>query len=131
MMTKMRLTVVKRGERSLTPERMEAFAEAYREMARLKSRPAAPSDGMGGITKRLDLAAETRRYAENFAKEENELRFWVGCTDLPSLRAAVWMLEAFRITCSGGYAALHHPTLVPKLLELAAREYERAYTVKT
>ena len=53
--------------------KLERFAEAYKMMAELGYRPAAPSDGFGGITVpyvELEVDIEAREYAQRFAAEE-------------------------------------------------------------
>jgi hypothetical protein len=106
--------------------KLERFAEAYRMMAELGYRPAAPSDGFGGIVvplPELEVSVEAREYAQRFAEEEDSGQFWAGCTDYTFNRAAVLALEAFRLM-NGGRP--ENPELVPAMLRKAAEEYERA-----
>lgn len=103
----------------------QRLAEAYRAMASLGYRPAAPSDGFGGITvpeRELELDVEAREYGQRFLKEEDNGVYWAGCTDFRSLRAAIWALEAFRLMNAGSFGG---EAIVPRLLRMAAEEYER------
>ena len=112
--------------------KLERFAEAYKMMAELGYRPAAPSDGYGGITipsAELEVDIEAREYAEWFAAQEDTGEFPAGCTDYTSNRAAVLAFEAFRLMNAGlfwGSDTENGPKLVPTLLRMAAEEYERA-----
>ncbi len=104
-------------------------------MAALGYRPQAPSDGFGTITaplQELDPDEEALAYARRFIAEENTDQYWAGCTHYEFNRAAVWALEAFRLMNAGRLwvgespeRAEHARSLVPKLLRLAADEYER------
>lgn len=107
--------------------KLQRFAEAYKMLAELGYRPAAPNDGFGHITvpqAELDLDQEAREYARRFAKEEDTDHFWAGCTDYTSNRAAVLALEAFRLMNAG---RLQDQSIVPKLLRKAAEEYEQEW----
>jgi hypothetical protein len=110
----------------------ERIAEAYKMMATLGYRPAAPSDGFGNITvpyAELKLDVEAREYAKRFIAEEDTAQYWAGSTHYSFNRAAVLALEAFRLMNNG---RIWEPgdekgaELVPKLLRMAAEEYERA-----
>ena len=104
-------------------EKWQRLAEAYRAMASLGCRPAAPSDGLGGISvPELESDAEAREYGQRFLKEEDKGVYWAGCTDFRSLRAAIWALEAFRLMNAGSFGG---EAIVPRLLRMAAEEYER------
>jgi hypothetical protein len=111
----------------MKPE-FDRLREAYLNMAqRANYRPAAPSDGCGGIflTKRelgdLDrLAREADDYAQNFLKEEDTRRFWIGCADFAANRALVYTVEAARLLCAGKPARPFALTL----LEMAKAEIE-------
>jgi hypothetical protein len=112
--------------------KLERLAEAYLMLAELGYRPAAPSDGFGGITvphAELEVSIEAREYARRFVAEEDSDRYYAGCTDYTFNRAAVLALEAFRLM-NGGSFWRHDdergPKLVPALLRKAAEEYERA-----
>jgi hypothetical protein len=113
--------------------KLERFAEAYKMMAELGYRPAAPSDGFGNVTvprAELDLDAEARAYAERFAAEEDTDQYWAGCTHYEFNRAALLALEAFRLMNSGRLWVGHEENpkargLVPAMLRKAAEEYER------
>jgi hypothetical protein len=107
--------------------------EAYQAMAELGYRPKAPSDGFGNITvplSQLDLEAEVRRYSEDFTAEEDKGLYQAGCTNGSSMKAAIWTLEAFRLMNGGIFWDLDDDKgrqLVPKLLRMAAEEYEQAH----
>ena len=106
-------------------EKWQRMAEAYRGMASLGYRPAAPSDGFGGITvpeRELEVDIEGREYSQRFLQEEDKGVYRAGCTDFRSLRAAIWALEAFRLMNAGSFGG---ETIVPRLLRMAAEEYER------
>ncbi len=106
-------------------EKWHRMTEAYRGMASLGYRPAAPSDGFGGITvpkRELEVDIEGREYGQRFLREEDEGLYLAGCTDFRSLRAAIWALEAFRLMNAGNFGG---KTIVPRLLRMAAEEYER------
>lgn len=94
-------------------------------MSALGYRPGAPSDGFGGITvpiRELDTDVEGREYCERFLQEEHSGVYFAGVTDFRSLRSAIWALEAFRLMCAGNFGG---EEIVPKLLRMAAEEYER------
>src|SRR5947207_2061319 len=105
--------------------KLERFAEAYKMMAELGYRPAAPSDGVGGITvpyPELEVNIEAREYAERFQAEEESDSYFAGCTDYTFNRAAVLALEAFRLMNGGRFwrmGAETGPELVPTLLRKA------------
>jgi hypothetical protein len=102
----------------------QRIREAYVEMAnRAKYRPAAPSDGFGGIHLSDDqlkdpgrLLAEAGKYAEAFIKEEDARFFFLGCSDCRTNRALVYAIEASRLLCAP------EPGLALKLLEMAVAE---------
>ena len=112
--------------------KQERFAEAYKMLAEFGYRPAAPSDGFGGITvpaRELDLDIEAREYARRFEAEEDTDHYFGGCTDYVSNRAAILALEAFRLMNGGRFWDRDDPkgpTIVPGMLRKAAEEYERA-----
>lgn len=110
-------------------EKWKRIVEAYRGIASLGYRPAAPSDGFGNITvpeRELHVDVEGREYGQRFLQEEEAGAYWAGCTDLRSLRAAIWALEAFRLMNAGGFGG---EAIVPKLLRMAAEEYEQEMEV--
>src|SRR5919197_1341109 len=106
--------------------KLERFAEAYKMMAELGYRPAAPSDGFGGITvpyAELEVGVEAREYARRFEAEEDTDKYWAGCTHYEFNRAAVLALEAFRLMNGGRFWGLDEekgPELVPALLRKVA-----------
>src|ERR1051326_1989416 len=99
------------------------IAEAYKMMAELHYRPAAPSDALGHITvptRELDLDREAQEGAQRFIDEENSGKYSAGVTDWTFSRAAVLALEAFRLA---NYGLLDGPggvELVPAMLRKAA-----------
>jgi hypothetical protein len=106
-------------------QQWQRIVEAYRAMAILRYRPAAPSDGFGGITvptEELDVDIEAREYSRRFLKEEDDGAYWAGVTDFRSLRAAIWTLESLRLMNAGEFGG---EAIVPKLLRMAAEEYEQ------
>jgi len=105
----------------------ERIREAYLLMAKAGYRPAAPGDGVGGISlTRSQLAdptrleTEARVYADSFIKEENECRFWIGCADSKRTQALVYAIEASRLLCGMDSAV----PFAGKLLRLALGEIE-------
>lgn len=112
--------------------KLERFVEAYKMMAEMGYRPAAPSDGLGGIAvpyAELEVDIEAKEYASRFAAEEDSNTYYAGCTDYRFNRAAVLALEAFRLMNAGMFWRPDQeqgPELVPALLRKAAEEYERA-----
>jgi hypothetical protein len=112
--------------------KLERLADAYKMMAALGYRPAAPSDGFGSITipeAELEVEIEAREYAHRFVAEEDTDHYFAGCTDYVFNRAAVLALEAFRLMNAGRCwrrGSDTGPELVPARLRQAAAEYERA-----
>ena len=109
----------------VSDEKWERIGDAYRGMASLGYRPGAPSDGFGGVTvpeAELEVGIEGRHYAHQFLEEEDKGVYRAGCTDLRSLRAAIWALEALRLMNAGSFGG---EAIVPGLLRMAAEEYER------
>lgn len=112
--------------------RVDRFASAYRMLADLGYRPAAPGDGYGNIVvplEELDLDAEAESYAHRFMAEEDTHCYRAGVTHYSFNRVAVLVLEALRLTNSGVFWGSDDTAsgarLVPQLLRLAAAEYER------
>src|SRR5687768_16163445 len=109
--------------------KLERIVEAYKMMAKLGYRPAAPSDGFGGITvpyAELEADIEGREYARRFIAEEDTDYYFAGCTDYTFNRAAVLALEAFRLMNAGtfwGPDDENGPERLPALLRAAAEEY--------
>jgi hypothetical protein len=105
-------------------ESTRQIAAAYRRMAaEARYRPAAPSDGLGGITvpvEQLDLDAEAIRYARNWWAEEDERRFWIGCCHWPTRPATIFAIEAARLLCAGD----GHGDHAHQLLRMAAAELD-------
>lgn len=105
-------------------EKVDRIQGAYRAMTALGYRPAAPSDGFGGIivpTPELDVDIESREYCQRFLQEEDTNKYWVGNPDFRANRAFIWTLEALRLMCAGNFGG---EEIVPKLLRMAAEEYE-------
>lgn len=103
-----------------TPEIVAQLEAAYRRMAREgRYRPAAPSDGFGGIAippEELDLDAEAREYAAEWWAAEDAQEFWVGCCNFPTRPATVFAVEAARLLCGANDDAAR------RMLRLALRE---------
>lgn len=91
------------------------IAEAYRQMARQASyRPAAPSDGFGHITGRLDLKREQVDYAAHWRREEDTGRYALGCPSYEGRKLLIYLVEAARCVCGTDY------TTAARLVDLAA-----------
>lgn len=101
----------------------DSFQQAYIQMAKEANyRPAAPNDGFGNITGPSSVELESALYASWFEAEDNLRDFYIGCCDLRTARAFVWVVEAAR-QLSGGEPG--NATTV-KLLKMATKEIERA-----
>jgi hypothetical protein len=93
----------------MTDVRLERYAEAYLNMARVaKYRPQAPGDGCGAVSLTCDEAADPERlwaeavaYAKRFNDEENDRAFNIGCTNFSTNRACIYTIEAARCLCGG------------------------------
>ena len=111
----------------------ERIIDAYLQMARdARYRPAAPSDGFGGITISNDelsdparLATEAETYARRFIAEEDTLSFWIGCSNYSTNRAFVFTIEAAR-SLSGAA----DNDLIITLLKMAIKEIEASRKAK-
>lgn len=82
--------------RVLSQLNCKVIARAYRRMAEIGYRPAAPSDGFGNIAvpeEELDLEKEIKRYLEGFDVEREP---WVGFPDALEYDAYVFIIEAVR-----------------------------------
>jgi hypothetical protein len=109
-------------------ETFEQIKKAYRAMTKdARYRPAASSDGMGGISLSLEelkqdtvLEKEAATYAKNWRKEEDAYKFWIGCGDAQTRPALVFTIEAARNLCAGRLG--DHVAL--RLLKLAVKELE-------
>lgn len=76
------------------------IADAYRRMARMKYRPAAPSDGFGHITvpiADLDIEQEVLDYAKQWRREEDSDDYYLGCPDFDDRPALILIVEAARL----------------------------------
>lgn len=107
----------------------EQVETAYRRMAEeARYRPAAPSDGMGGITvpaEELSLDKEARDYADRWWKNEWGDDYQIGIPNYPTRAGMVYALELARLCCSGSDAiphALAVARLAVKELEVAEKE---------
>jgi hypothetical protein len=117
----------------MTDPRILRWAEAYEAMAReAKYRPAAPSDGMGGVYLSVEQASDPERlrresleYAVQFLAEEDTDSFWVGCSDFRTNKAFMWTIEAARQLASG----MSGNATAVKLLEMAACEVRNVQRV--
>jgi hypothetical protein len=105
------------------------FREAYLRMANeARYRPQAPSDGCGNIQLTPEeyqdpdrLEQEASAYATRFLKEENTLKFGIGCSDYQTNRAFMFAIEAARLLAGG----LGSEPYAIKLLKLAIEDVER------
>src|SRR4051794_26910647 len=109
----------------MSQTKRERLEDAYHMLAEQGYRPAARSITESGDA--VVVKAEAGRYAAQFIQEEDSGRYFAGCTDFTSNRAAVLALEAFRIMNAGRFwgSDSDGQTLVPRLLRLAADEYEQ------
>ena len=106
--------------------RLEARKEVediYRRLAAEgRYRPAAPSDGFGGVLvleEELDLDAEATEYAERWRTEEDTGDYHIGSCSKKDRSAFIFTIEAARLmagTGSNGHAA--------RLLRMAADELD-------
>ncbi len=96
--------------------------EVYRAMTtQANYRPAAPSDGFGYITvptDDLDLDSEAKKYASQWWREEDDLRFNIGCCDFRTRKATIFLVEAARLLCGCS------PKLARKLVQMALKELQ-------
>jgi hypothetical protein len=73
---------------------------AYRRMAReAHYRPAAPSDGFGNITGRLNLDREARDYAADWRGDEDRRQYNLGCPSFEDRETLIFIVEAARLLC--------------------------------
>src|SRR5882672_920907 len=93
----------------IAQDKLMRYAQAYLTMAGIKYRPAAPGDGMGGISLSSDeykdqdrLHREAVDYAMRFSQEEDGHTFNIGCSNFTTNRAFVLTIEAARLLCGGG-----------------------------
>lgn len=81
----------------------EQITSAYRLMAEYaRYRPAAPSDGFGGITvplEELDIDAEAWDYTERWWTDEDDCEFFIGHANFNYRRAMIFAVEAARLMC--------------------------------
>jgi hypothetical protein len=105
-------------------EIFEQIKSAYREMsAKAKYRPAAPSDGLGGITvpeEELSLEREAEAYARQWWAQEDERCFRIGCCNFETRRAAIFAVEAAHLL-NGGNSGNPYALI---LLQMAMKELE-------
>lgn len=105
-------------------ETKEQIEDTYRRMAEEgKYRPAAPSDGFGGLLaeseEELDLDQEAADYAKRWWEEENRGDYSIGVPSGEDRPALIFTVEAAKLICgtgSKGHAA--------RLLRLAADALE-------
>jgi hypothetical protein len=108
---------------AMRPEAREQIEDIYRRLAEEgRYRPAAPSDGMGGVLvpeEELDLDAEAADYAERWRAEEDRGDYQIGSCSKEDRPAFIFTIEAARIIAgvgSKGHAA--------RLLRMAADELD-------
>jgi hypothetical protein len=102
----------------------EQIEDAYRRMAEEgKYRPAAPSDGFGGLLaedeSELDLDAEAADYAQRWWPEEDLGEYHIGVPGFERRPALIFAVEAARI--SNGAGSGPHAA---RLLRMAADELD-------
>jgi hypothetical protein len=120
-----------RGANEVMPA-LERFKEAYLTMAKkARYRPAAPGDGVGGISLsdeqladpvRLDKEAE--KYAVAFRKQEESRNFHIGLSNFSTNRAFVYAIEAAR-SLAGVQDELARELLLMALAEIDAVRSKR------
>lgn len=99
----------------------EQIETAYAAMAnQARYRPAAPSDGFGNITGRLNLTREATQYAADWWKQEDGWNFFIGTCDYETRPATIFAIEAARLMCSGVLGRTH----ALALLKMAVRSLE-------
>jgi hypothetical protein len=107
----------------MTRADLDEIASAYKRMAAVHYRPAAPSDGLGNITvplEELDLDAEAVDYAEHWWAQEDDGQFVIGCPDWHFRTTMIFALEAARLCC-GGFGSERYAL---SLLRMAVDELE-------
>ncbi|MGB2590954.1 MAG: hypothetical protein WAJ96_09915 [Candidatus Acidiferrum sp.] len=100
-------------------------ADAYRTLARLHYRPAAPSDGCGNIAvpeENLNLEREAREYAEHWCDEQSTGKYRLGVPHYSLRPAMIYAVEAARLMCG----APKQRQLIKGLLREAIRAVENA-----
>ena len=105
--------------RDLNEQVERQIFEAYWRMgAKAHYRPAAPSDGFGGITvplEDLNIQREARAYAQRWWHEESETTFTIGHADFQARRAMIYAVEVARLCC-GGIDAIPHAVRLARVL---------------
>ena len=101
---------------------IDQIKEAYCRMAKeALYRPEASGDGMGNITvplERLNLENEAHNYSQGCWRQEDSLRFWVGCCNFETRPATIFAVEAARCLCSAA------DEVALKLLKMAVADLE-------
>jgi hypothetical protein len=116
----------------MSDARLNRFREAYLQMAKeARYRPKALGDGCGNVSLTATEAAdperlqrEARAYAATFDGEEDERRFFIGCSDFRTNRAFVYTIEAARALAAA------ESDLAIKLLTMAIQEIKHAQSVE-
>jgi hypothetical protein len=108
---------------AMRPEAREQIEDIYRRLAEEgRYRPAAPSDGMGGVLvpeEELDLDAEAAEYAERWRAEEDSGDYHIGSCSKQDRPAFIFAIEAARLIAGGGSSG--HAA---RLLRMAADELD-------
>ena len=106
----------------MTADFRHQVAKAYRAMAvQARYRPAAPSDGLGSITRPLadlDLDSEALDYARAWRAEEDSGTYGIGSPDYTDRPALIFTIEAARVLCGQDH---RHAV---RLLRMAADDIE-------
>lgn len=111
---------------NMRPEIKKQVEDIYRRMAeQAKYRPAAPSDGFGGLLvedeSELDLDAEAADFAERWRDAEDSGSYHIGSCSKQDRPGFIFAIEAAKLvagTGSNGHAA--------RLLRMAADELDPA-----
>jgi hypothetical protein len=121
MSSRARLSII--AVMAMRPEARKQIEDIYRRLAEEgRYRPAAPSDGMGGVLvpeDELDLDAEAADYAERWRAEEDGGNHHVGSCSKNDGSAFIFSIEAARIIAGGGGSG--HAA---RLLRMAAAELD-------
>ena len=68
----------------------------------------------------MDLEREARDYARRWWKEEDNLKFFVGCCDFDTRPATIFAIEAARNMCAGVLGS----RVALRLLKMAVKQLE-------
>lgn len=98
----------------------DQIAGAYERMAaEAHYHPEALSDGFGNIVGKIDVPAQSKRYAHRWWADEEAQAFWVGCPNFSERPALIFTIEAARNICGGEHEVAR------QLLSMALAELEQ------